>query len=474
MQLYNTMSRAVEDFVPLDKDEVGVYTCGPTVYHDAHLGNMRTYIFSDTLVRLMRSNGYNVKHVMNITDVGHLTSDADEGPDKMELGATREGRTAWEVAETYEERFLEQCGLLNIVPPTILCRATEHIRQQIQMIERLESKGFVYRTDDGVYFDTSLVPDYGRLARLDKEGLREGIRVAAGGKRNKTDFALWKLSPSGEKRQMEWPSPWGIGFPGWHIECSAMSTFYLGNQFDIHTGGIDHIPVHHSNEIAQSECATNCSPFVRYWMHANFLQMENDERMAKSKGSFTTTFTLLERGIDPLAFRFLCMKSHYRNTMKFSMEILEGANTAFRRLKTSILELGPLQEYTSEVSLDERARAYKDNIFGALNNDLGTPVALTHLQALVADESISTDQRRQVVDQVDDVFGLKFTERDTVHSFESEIPLAVQELATLRQAARLRRDWQAADKLRQAIGDSGYTVEDTTEGYKISRKQQPQ
>ncbi|TCQ99161.1 cysteinyl-tRNA synthetase [Neorhizobium sp. JUb45] len=474
--LFNTMSRSTEPFVSMSEDRVGVYTCGPTVYNNAHLGNMRTYIFSDTLVRLLRANEFIVNHVMNITDVGHLTSDADEGEDKMELGAAREGRTAWQIAETYENSFIEQCELLNIVSPNTLCRATEHIPQQIRMVEQLEANGFTYRTEDGIYFDTTLVADYGRLARLDKDGLRSVMRVAAAEKRNKTDFALWKFSRADENRQMEWPSPWGVGFPGWHIECSAMSTFYLGDQFDIHTGGIDHIPVHHSNEIAQSENATGCAPFVRYWMHGNFLQMENDERMAKSKGTFATAFSVVERGMDPLAYRFLCMKSHYRNTMKFSWEILESANVAFRRLKQTIADIQiQANSQTGAVSKSDKGHSYEEKISDAFNNDLGTPAALTLLQSALNDEQLHPNAKLQIVETFDHIAGLKLMEAANMLSYAPfSAPSEIQELAELRQDARLRRDWKTADELRSRLSEEGYIVEDTPEGFKLSARDKVQ
>lgn len=304
LRFHDTMQRAIRPFKPL-ADVVTLYACGPTVYHDAHIGNMRTYVFVDVLKRVMLRFGYKVKHAMNITDVGHLVSDADDGGDKMEIGALREGLTAWQIAERYEHSFIEQCEALNIAAPTILCRATDHIAEQITMIQALEARGYTYRTRDGVYFDTSKLSDYGVLGGHSREGFKAGARVSEGDKRRPTDFALWKFAPGPTQRQMEWPSPWGVGFPGWHIECSAMSQHYLGNFIDIHTGGIDHIAIHHSNEIAQSESATGCKPFVNYWMHGEFLEVTDGQRMAKSSGDFTTVFSIVDRGIDPLAFRLM-------------------------------------------------------------------------------------------------------------------------------------------------------------------------
>ncbi|MDH4246671.1 MAG: cysteine--tRNA ligase, partial [Deltaproteobacteria bacterium] len=280
LQLFNTLTRTKERFIPLQPGAAGIYTCGPTVYAEAHIGNMRSYVFPDILKKTLRRLGYRVRHVINITDVGHLVSDADSGEDKMELGARRASRSIWEIAEDYTRRFLRDMKRLSIEAPEgeLLPRATAHVPEQIAMIRILEDKGFTYSTADGLYFDTARLPDYGKLARLKAEGLQEGSRVDMGDKRNKTDFALWKFSPPGSQRQMEWDSPWGRGFPGWHIECSAMSMKYLGETFDIHTGGSDHIPVHHTNEIAQSEAATG-QPFVRYWLHGEHLVLGESQRM---------------------------------------------------------------------------------------------------------------------------------------------------------------------------------------------------
>jgi cysteinyl-tRNA synthetase len=469
-KIYNTMSRQLDVFNAIQPGQVGVYTCGPTVYHHAHIGNLRAYVFSDVLVRTLTLLGMTVRHVMNITDVGHLTSDADEGDDKMEVGAAREGITAWDIAQRYTQSFFEQCAALNIRQPTIVCRATDHIPQQIAMIRQLEARGFTYATDDGIYFDTAKMPSYGALARLDIEGLRAGARVEVGSKRNKTDFALWKLCAPGESRQMEWDSPWGRGFPGWHIECSAMSTHYLGNRFDIHTGGIDHIPIHHTNEIAQSESATGCRPFVNYWMHNNFLQMgEADEKMAKSKGGFTTVFTLREMGYDPLAFRLLCLKAHYRSPMRFSFDALDGAAVQYRRLRSDLQLLAAETRASSARGCgdDELRRSYETEIKQAVANDLATPVALTTMQRALADSRLSAQGKRELVGIADAVLGL-----DLLAGPEAAIDTGGEELRLLveeRAAARGRRDWASSDELRRRIEHLGYVVEDTASGPKIKR-----
>ena len=338
LQLYDTYTRELREFQPLHPPEVGLYTCGPTVYDYAHIGNLRTYISEDILVRVLRFNGHAVKRVMNITDVGHLVSDADTGEDKMEKGSRRTGKSAWEIAEFYTQAFKEDLQRLNILEPTIWCRATDHIPEQIAFIQCIEAKGYTYRTSDGIYFDTSRLPDYGYLARLDVEGLQAGMRVDMGEKRNVTDFALWKLSPPGQQRQMEWDSPWGKGFPGWHIECSAMSAKYLGTFFDIHCGGEDHISVHHPNEIAQTQ-ACHGTRLANFWMHYYFLQLD-DAKMAKSAGTFLRMQTLLDRGYDPLAYRFFCLSAHYRAKLNITWEGLDGAATALNRLRLAAHEWG--------------------------------------------------------------------------------------------------------------------------------------
>jgi len=469
LKIYNTMLRKVETFTPIIEGKVGMYTCGPTVYHHAHIGNMRTYIASDTLVRTLRLIEYDVNHVMNITDVGHLTSDADEGEDKMSVGASRDGVSAWEIAERYTKSFFDQCKSLNIVRPNEVCAATHHISQQIVMIEKLEKEGFAYQTNDGVYFDTPKLPTYGEMARLDIEGLRAGARIEVGGKRNKTDFALWKFTRPGEDRQMEWESPWGRGFPGWHIECSAMSTHYLGDRIDIHTGGIDHIPVHHTNEIAQSECATGHKPFVNYWVHSNFLQMQNNVRMAKSSNEFVTVFSLLENGYDPLAFRFLCLKAHYRSAMKFSWEILDGAAVGYRRLKSAI---SAIKEASAEAGTDtvgEKAAQYETDISGALLNDMSTPMALTILQDAIDDEALSPEEKVAIVDKFDAVFGLDLLAESKDVEEEPEIDPETLELVRLRDEARANHNWSAADQLRDQLRQRGYEAIDTPEKTTLRR-----
>ncbi len=338
----NTLTHKKERFLPIQKGTVGLYTCGPTVYNYAHIGNMRTFLFEDILKRVLEYNGYSVKHVMNITDVGHLTNDSSMGADKVEEEAKKEAKTAWEIADFYTKAFMKDLKNLNIEPASIFCKATDYIHEQIALIKKLEEKGFTYKTSDGIYFDTSKVKDYTKLSGQNLEALKAGARIEVNPeKRNTTDFALWKFSPKDTHRQMEWPSPWGTGFPGWHIECSAMSMKFLSNHFDIHCGGEDHINIHHTNEIAQSESATGVIPWVNVWLHSAFLKMSGEEKMAKSSGSFLTIEnTFIEKGINPLVFRFATLMVHYKKPMEWNMDVLSGAKNGFDSLVEKIAGLG--------------------------------------------------------------------------------------------------------------------------------------
>src|SRR3990172_12864551 len=323
--LFNSLARKKEEFIPISPPDVGIYACGPTVYNFSHIGHMRRYVGDDILRNTLKLKSYNVKYVMNITDVGHLTSDADIGEDKIEKAAQKSGKSVWDIAKFYEDHFFSSAKALNIARPDIVCKATEHIKEQVEMIGEIEKNGFTYKTEDGIYFDTSKLSDYGRLSG-GKEGIRPGARVDTGGKKNPTDFALWKFSPQDSKRQMEWESPWGMGFPGWHIECSAMSRKYLGEIFDIHTGGVDHIPIHHTNEIAQSEGATGKMP-AKFWIHHEFLQIDGG-KMAKSLGNAYTLHDVIKKGFDPISLRYLFLTAHYRDPLNFTWDSLGAAQTS--------------------------------------------------------------------------------------------------------------------------------------------------
>jgi len=337
IRFYNTLTRKKEVFKPLKDKKIGIYTCGPTVYWYPHIGNLRSYIFPDFLKKILIFQGYSVKHVMNVTDVGHLVSNADEGEDKIEKTAKREGKTAREISEFYFNIFKQDLKKLNISEPDVWTKATEYIKEQIELIKKLEKKGYTYKTSDGIYFDTSKFRNYGKLAKLDVQGLKAGKRIAIGKKKNKTDFALWKFSEKSGERQQEWGSPWGIGFPGWHIECSAMSMKHLGETIDIHTGGEDHISVHHSNEIAQSEAATG-KTFVRYWLHGAFLNFKG-EKISKSTGGLYTLSDLEKMNYSPMHLKYFYLSAHYRKPLNFTLESLNASKNAYEKLKNILFEL---------------------------------------------------------------------------------------------------------------------------------------
>ncbi|MBX4209519.1 cysteine--tRNA ligase [Candidatus Parcubacteria bacterium] len=474
--LHNTLSGKKEPFAPakkgffgfLRRPKVGMYHCGPTVYNYAHIGNLRAYVFADTLKRLVKAAGYSVKQVINITDVGHLTSDADTGEDKMEKARRREHKSAWDIAKFYTEAFFSNLADLNIdTAGTKFPRATDFIREQIRMVALLEKKGFAYRTSDGIYFDTAKFPDYGKLGDIDIAGIREGERIGKNAeKRNPTDFALWKLSAAqgggsaGEKRDMEWDSPWGVGFPGWHIECSAMASALLGIPVDVHTGGIDHIPVHHNNEIAQSEAAFG-KEFVRYWLHSAFVNIEGG-KMAKSEGNFITLDTLKERGFSPLAYRYFLLGARYSTPLNFTWEALEAAQTAYKRLKQTIAQGEYFPKGTSmakEIPLD-----YSKKLLDLISDDLNTPAALALLHDLLEDEELKWSEKKKLLREFDSLLGLDLLSKGK----EREIPVEVQKLADERARARAAKDWKRSDELRDEIAKLGFEVKDTPEGQKIS------
>ena len=455
LRLYDTYTRSLRDFEPLKPGKVGLYTCGPTVYDYAHIGNLRTYIFEDVLRRTLEFNHYQVKHVMNITDVGHLTSDADTGEDRMEKGSRRTGKSAWEIAELYTNEFKADMRRLNILEPTIWCKATEHIQEQIDFIRCIEEHGYTYRTSDGIYFDTSKLPDYGYMARLDIEGLQAGARIDMGEKRHPTDFALWKFSPKDQKRQMEWDSPWGVGFPGWHIECSAMSAKYLGPFFDIHCGGEDHINVHHTNEIAQTEACYG-TRLANFWMHGYFLQID-EERMGKSVGNFLRVQTLMDRGYDPLAWRYFCLNANYRSKLNFSWEGVEGANTSLNRLRQAVHDWG---------EAGEPDRSFIDRFTEAINDDLNTPRALAVTWELVRSD-LPNGAKKATILELDKVLGLGL---ETWAPEEAEVPENITRMVQARHIARAEKRWQDADALRNEILQAGFEIEDTPQGPRVKRK----
>ncbi|MFO0743629.1 MAG: cysteine--tRNA ligase [Candidatus Paceibacterota bacterium] len=409
IHFYNTLSKEKDLFKTIDEKEVKIYSCGPTVYHYAHLGNLRAYVFADILNNTLREAGYNVKHQINITDVGHLTGenegDANNGEDKLEKGAKREGKSVWEVAEFYTQAFYSDLKDLNIDKEKFIwTKATDYIKEQIDMIKILEEKGYTYKTSDGIYFDTSKFEKYTELAHIDIEGLQKGKRIEDENneKKNKTDFALWKFSPTNEKRQMEWDSPWGVGFPGWHIECSAMIKAVLGDHIDIHTGGIDHIPVHHTNEIAQSESTCDDGKrFVNFWMHVNFLNADKG-KMSKSSGDFLRLETLKEKNINPLAYRYLLLMTHYRKEIKFSFESLEAAENAYNKL---LKQVEKIKGETVE-KLSDAGEKYFDKFVSAMNDDLNTSIALATLWSILGDKELSNQEKYTLMLKTNKYLGL--------------------------------------------------------------------
>jgi cysteinyl-tRNA synthetase len=483
IKLYNTLNRKKEEFKPIKDKQVGMYTCGPTVYWYAHVGNLRTYIFEDLLKRVLEYNDYKVRHVMNITDVGHLTSDSDSGEDKLEKGAKKERKTVWEIAQFYTDQFKKDMKLLNIEDPDVLIKATDTIKEQIELIKNLEKKGFTYTIKDGVYFDTSKLEKYGRLwGPKEKKDLRGRIEEVKE-KRNKTDFALWKFSPKDEKRQMEWDSPWGIGFPGWHTECVVMSIKELGVPFDIHCGAVDHVSIHHTNEIAQAEAVYN-KPLSNYWLHGEFLTLKGG-KMSKSLGNIIKVGNLIEKGINPLAFRYLCLGVHYRSKLIFSDESIDYAVTSLNKLYEKVMEFKNAPESELGKNFDE----YKKEFTSFINDDLNTPGALALTWDLIKDKDVSDYEKYELLIDFDKVFGLRLSSikeiqqdskyiiktvnENNVPVWTSDMSILSQDLQDLiKQREDLRRDkeWDKADKTREEIERKGWVVEDSQGKTMIKKK----
>ena len=452
LKVYNTLTRKKEIFKPIRDKKVGLYTCGPTVYDYDHIGHAWNYVASDVLRRVLEYDGYKVKHVMNITDVGHLTSDADTGEEKMELAAKREKKSAWELAEFYTKIFMKNREKLNMLEPNIVCKATDHIKEMVALIKKLEKKGYTYKISDGIYFSISKYPKYGQLSGNTPEQLKAGARVEINPEKiDPNDFALWKFSPKDRKREMEWDSPWGKGFPGWHIECSAMSMKYLGETIDIHTGGEDHISIHHTNEIAQSESATG-KKFVNYWLHGAFLTSKG-EKVSKSKGGLYTISELEKQNFLALSYRYLCLTAHYKTQLEFSLETLENAQNSYKRLKNII----------SEIKNDKKTNEkYLKEFEKAINNDLDMPKALQILWKLIRDEKAVG--KINTIKKIDSVFGLDLLKKE-----EIKIPAEIKKLVDEREKARKNKDWKKADEIRDKIKELGYMISDTNEGPKITK-----
>jgi cysteinyl-tRNA synthetase len=484
VRLYNTLSREIEDFIPVANSNVGIYSCGPTVYDYPHLGHLRRYILDDVLVRLLRHLAYNVTHVMNVTDVGHLVSDSDTGEDKLEKGARREGKTAWEVAKFFEKEFFRAMQAVRVKRPDIVCRATEHIPEQITLIQALEKKGFTYKIADGIYFDTTKFPEYGKMAKLNLDGQQAGARVeVVTGKKQATDFALWKLTPSGTQRDMEWDSPWGKGFPGWHIECSAMSLKYLGSAFagttfnpeqattiDIHTGGIDHIPIHHTNEIAQSEAATG-KQFVKFWLHHNFLQIDG-AKMSKSLENFYTIDDILKKSFDPLALRYLFLTTHYRSESNFTWAALEAAQTAYKQLKNHVNVIAQQKESgeRSQLSTEklDKVNSLRKRFKDVLRLDLNTPQAVAILWEVVK-SNVPPSDKYDLLSLIDDMLGLGLKSVNPAHQMDAPGEEVI-DLLNQRQKLRSEKKFAESDEVRKSLETLGWLVEDTPSGPKLMKK----
>lgn len=478
IEFYDTRTRSRRRFEPLEPGRVGIYSCGPTVYAPQHVGNLRSRLFSDLLKRFLRSEGFEVTHVINITDVGHLVSDADEGEDKMEAAARRAGRSAEEIAEHYTRLWREDAAAVNCLPPEHNPRATEHIAEQIELARRLEAGGYLYRLEDGLYFDTSRFPRYAELAHLHLAGQSEGARIGVvAGKRNPADFAVWKFAEPGVQRLQEWDSPWGRGFPGWHLECSAMSVRYLGTRFDIHTGGIDLATVHHTNEVAQSECGFGVHPWVNFWMHNEYLVLGGDDvegdsgaasgagagagaKMSKSKGNVKTLSDLVARGLDPLAFRYFFLQAHYRQQQAFSLGALEAAATGYRRLRTIA---AALESVEGEGSAEAQA-PFRGRFREALADDLNAPRALAVVWDVARSESLSDADRRDLLRSFEPVLGLRLGEplEEAAEAWEEDP--RIDGLLAERQAARAAKDWARADRIRDTLTAEGIEIVDTPDG----------
>jgi len=456
--LFNTLGRKKEVFKPLKPDFVRIYDCGPTVYMDAHIGNMWRYLVSDFLRRILEYNHYSVKQVMNITDVGHLTEDdllaADSGEDKLEVTAKKEKKSVLEVADYYTKAYFKDRKALNILDPHVVCKATDNIPEMIKMIKVLEEKGYAYRLQDRICYDVAKFKPYGLLSGKKLSELKLGARLEpVAGKKNPYDFSLWIMD---ENHLMKWDSPWGVGYPGWHIECSAMSTKYLGDELDIHTGGEDNIFPHHENEIAQSEAATG-KKFVRYWVHVRH-NLVNGKKMSKSAGNYYLLSNLTGQGFDPMAYRYLCLTSHYRSKFNFSISALRAAQQALNRLRLKVFEMKKATDKRVITSETAFAKEFRE----AVNDDLGTPQAIAVVWKVVASPLLSLSSKLELIKDFDQVLGLNLAD------YEFRVPQKIREIMERREKCRLKRNFSGADKLREEARRLGYTISDTPKGPKIT------
>ena len=460
IQLYNTLSHSKEEFKPINKEEIRIYSCGPTVYSFAHIGNLRTYVFVDNLRRVLKYNGYNLKHVMNITDVGHLTSDADTGEDKMEKAARKEGKNPYEIAEYYTKYFMEDMKKLDIDMPNIISKATDNIPEMLEMVKEILKNGYAYETSKGIYFDVSKLDKYPVLSNNSVDGQEAGARIEVDKeKRNPYDFAIWIKAP--ENHMMKWESPWGLSYPGWHLECSAIGRKCLGEHFDIHTGGVDHIPIHHENEIAQSKGATGQIP-ANYWMHSEFLLIDGG-KMSKSLGNIYTLKTLEDNGIEPLAFKLFCFSAHYRNKLNFTFDGVKAQVKALERLRDGYKKH---LEGNEEVE-EEKIKEYENRFHEAINDDLNMPLAMGVVWEVIREEKKSK-KYAELIEKFDEVLGLDLKNYQNYQK-EIEIPENIKELIEKRNQARKEKNWEESDKIRDEIQKLGYNIKDTKEGIKIEK-----
>lgn len=463
LKLYNTLTRKKEEFKPLEGNEVRIYSCGPTVYSFAHIGNFRAYVFMDTLRRVLKANKYTLKHVMNITDVGHLESDADEGEDKMEKAAKKENKDPYEIAAFYTDIFFKDMGRLNIEKPEIIAKATDHIAEMLEFVKKLVENGYAYETSRAIYFDISKLDHYPVLSNRNIEDQIAGARVDVDEeKKSPYDFALWIKAP--ESHIMKWESPWGLSYPGWHLECSAMGRKYLGDEFDIHTGGVDHIPTHHENEIAQSKGCSGKVPAKR-WMHVEFLQVDGG-KMSKSLGNTYTLDTLQEKGIEPLAYRLFCYTAHYRTKLNFTFEVATSSQKALNRLREGYLAHAKSQENVDKEIID----AYKQKFMDAVNDDLNMPLAMGIVWEVVRNQTKS-NQFASLLLEFDKVLGLDIenSKKYIQEQEEIELPEEIAGLVEKRKNARENKDWAESDRIRDLIKEKGYLVKDTKDGMSIER-----
>lgn len=461
LKLYNTLTRNKDEFIPLDKEIVKMYSCGPTVYSEAHVGNMRAYLFMDSLRKVLKYNGYKLNHVMNITDVGHLVSDADEGEDKMQKAARLTQLSPWEIAKKYTEIFLRDIDKLNIERPEHITPATEHIKEMEAYVKRIMDNGYAYETSKGIYFDTAKLPTYGELSRANLDKQMAGARIEVDEeKRNPLDFALWIKAP--ENHIMKWESQWGLCYPGWHIECSAMGHKYLGEKFDIHTGGIDAIPIHHENEIAQARGAFGCIP-ANYWIHNEFLLMDGG-KMSKSLGNCYTVTTLEERGYEPLAYRYLTFTSHYGNKLNFTWDGIEASQVSLNRLRENYKEHMNGSEKINEATID----GLKERFKAAINDDLNFPAALAVVWE-VAKSPVKSKDYAKLLKHFDTVLSLDVDKEPFKREQKLEASEEILELLEQRKQARANKNFILSDEIRDKLASQGYKVIDTKEGQKLEK-----